>query len=342
MLCVNTSRSLRPEDWRSICADLGLTEALAEAKTVVVKPNLAAGSYADPRRHIMTDPALLASCVDFLLAENPGAAVYIAESDSTGHGFAYDKFRHLQLPEALGEAAARVRTLDLTRDRLRRIADGRFAYFRTEDRPLWLSETLLDADFLISLANVKTHAVAGYTGACKNLFGCLPESDKSVFHPYIHRVVHDMTLACPPALSVVDGFCAMEGSGPVQGEDVDLGFRVFSDSAVEADFYAAAAVGFCPMRIGYLARLEKTLGIALPSLPPVRKRLRRPAAFLRCMNAVGLGFQRCGQSIVAFGHRVHGAPNPGALLLAVFRPLLLRLFPYETLRAWKRRLTRGR
>ena len=110
----------------------------------------------------------------------------------------------------------------------------------------------------MSLSNSKTHMRTGFTGACKNLFGCLPALDKSLYHPQIHKVIHDLTIAISPQLSIVDAFYAMEGNGPSEGRAIDCGYLVFSSDATEADLCASESAGLIPAQIKYLSYLVQT------------------------------------------------------------------------------------
>lgn len=341
MIYNNTTRDMSVNEWDSMFRTLKLQEKLDAAKSIVIKPNFAAGTYVDPQAHVITDLALLKSCIHYLLEKNHEAAIYIAESDSTGYGFAYLKFEHLGLPQCLEVEEIdrkRIYLLDMTRDRLKPMEDMRYRWFKSVDKKLFLSEKLLNADFIISLSNLKSHAVTGYTGACKNLFGCLPDFDKSHNHTHIHQIVHDLVLAVNPDLNIVDAFYGMEKNGPVQGVDVDTGYRVCSDSALEADVYAAAAAGFKPEKIKYLRLLCATTGWNINIRPKISNAYKKPAMFLRIMNTIGLSFQRTGQSIANFGHRIHSCPTPTILAITIARPLLLKFFDYEKLKAWKRKI----
>ncbi|MBP5173772.1 MAG: DUF362 domain-containing protein [Clostridia bacterium] len=345
MIILSTDRELNTAEWDRIFEELGLTEKLDGAGSVVIKPNFAAGSYVDPKTHVISDLSLLRSCITYIAGRNEKAEIYVAESDSTGYGFAYLKFEHLGLPGSLNlppEVIGRVRLLDLSRDRLVKIENPAFRLYKSVDRQLWLSKTLADAGFTVNLGNLKTHAVTGYTGACKNLFGCLPDSDKSVNHPRISKVVHDLVLAIRPDLNVVDAFYGMEKNGPVQGIDVDSGYRVFSNDAFEADVYAAKTVGYPSRKVGYLRLLGKTLGIGLDSDAQLVRKYKKPGLFLRFMNSVGVGIQGFGQAIASFGHRIHSCPSFSVLMITLFRPVLLKLFDYEKLKSWKRRFMKLR
>lgn len=343
MIYINRNRDIPLEEWDNIVNTLGLRQKLADAQSVVIKPNLAAGTYVDPKTHVISDLALLKSIIEYVCSVNKIADIYIAESDSTGYGFAFLKFEHLGLPHCLNLTPSilkRVKLLDMSRDRLERVESKNFLLYKTIDRQLWLSSTLLKADFIVSLSNLKTHAVTGYTGSCKNLFGCLPDFDKSVNHPRIHKVVHDLTLAINPDLSVVDAFYGMERNGPVQGIDVDTGYRVFSNDCFEADCYAAATIGYPVKKVGYLKKLAKTKGVKISEDKSVIVKYKKAGLFLRAMNTIGITIQGVGQGLASFGHRIHSCPSFGILLITIFRPILLRLFNYEKLKSWKKKITK--
>ena len=343
MIYINRNRHIENDEFRDMLSSFGLAEQLSVAQTVLIKPNLAAGTAADPNKHVISDLQFLANIIQTIAAINSKAAIYLAEGDSTGNGFAYLKFEHLNLPFSLDleeDVLHRVQLLDLTRDRLVLKEDKRFLYFKSPDRPLWMSEKMMQADFIISMSNLKTHSVARFTGACKNLFGALPSFDKSIYHPHIHKVVHDVTLAIAPHLNIVDAFYAMQRNGPVQGEDIDLGFRVISDSAFEADCESAHQVGIRSTTIRYLQLLSRSLKSPLPVFEGKKARIKSPQLFLRIMNFIGLTLQRLGQSLVGFGHRIHTSTSPLILMIAIFRPLLTCMFSMDQLKRWKVKITK--
>lgn len=341
MIYINRNQKITNEEWIKIFESLNLMEKLETAKTIVIKPNFAAGTYVDPKTHVISDLNLLKECIEFISSINEKTIIYIAEADSTGYGFAYLKFEHLELPESLGlsdEALNQVQLLDLSRDRLKRVEGKKFKRYTSIDSQLWLSETLLNADLKINLSNLKTHSVTGYTGACKNLFSCLPDFEKYHNHPYIHKVVHDLTLAIKPDLNVVDAFYGMEKNGPVQGIDVNSGYRVFSTDALEADIYSATTIGYNPRKVGYIKMLCASQGVQCVTDAKRIVSYKKPSLFLRVMNGLGLGIQRIGLLIELFGHRIHSCPTPLILIITIARPILLRIFDYEKLRTWKRKI----
>ena len=344
MTQLNNNNIVSELGWTRIFTNLNLIDKLRKVETIVIKTNFASGSTADPKRHIVIDLEFLSDLIKNLCLINHNAILYIAEGDSTDYGFAFLKFEHLGLPGSLyldESTLKRVQLLDLSRDELVRITDGRFLYFNSINRQLWLSKTLTRADFVISLTNLKTHSITGYTGACKNLFGCLPDTNKSIYHPFIHEVIHDLTLAISPSLSIVDAFYAMERNGPCQGDDIDLGFRLYSDDALEADIQALLSVGLNPLSIKYIKLLTLTNHFDFSAIVEATRnyelKIRKPQRFLRMMNSVGLTIQRFGQSIASFGHAIHTSNNLLVLMVTIIRPILIGLFGIDELKLIKKK-----
>ena len=87
---------------------------------------------------------------------------------------------------------------------------------------LYLPDTILGADLLVSLPKMKTHHWAGATLSMKNLFGIVPGAvygwPKNVLHwAGIDKAIADLHAAFPKQFCLVDGIEAMEGNGPIQG-----------------------------------------------------------------------------------------------------------------------------
>lgn len=329
-----------PEEWSEIFDSLDIKKRIKEAVNVAIKVNFASGTAAGRDSHIITDLNKISNVIKAIAAINEKAFFYIVEADSTNDGFAYLKFEHLEIPNSLNlpkELLERTNTVDMSRDRLKYIYMKEFKYFDEDERKLWLSETYMNADFVISLANLKTHSVTGYTGACKNLFGCLPAFDKSGYHIKIHQVIHDLVLAKTPDLSIVDGFYAMEKNGPVSGNKVNLGFMIVSNNPYAADVVASAQVGLQYSNIKYLKFLSAKYGeYHLQLEMPIRK-IKKPELFLRVFNRIGIGIQRIGECISRFGHHIHIANNPIILAKVIMRPIVVKIIGIDRLKAYKER-----
>ncbi|MDD4085481.1 MAG: DUF362 domain-containing protein [Acidaminococcaceae bacterium] len=330
MIVVSRKNSLNGEDWNEIFEKLQLAVKAQAARSFALKPNFVRDFFkTEGEPASMTDLELLSSLLTYLCGINKEARIFICESDSTGYGFAYQKFEQLRLPYSLSlsfKDVQRVRLLDLSRDRLIRIEDDRFLRFHRQHQ-LWLSQTFFEADFKISLANLKTHNLADYSGACKNLFGCLPETNKHCHHAFIARTIHDLALAIRPDLNILDGFRAMEGNGPTKGQHVDLGFRLFSDSALEADLNGSRSMGFEPAEIKHLELLLRTNGVKdwQPALKEQVK-LRRVDRNIRLKNSMAMLLQRLGCRVAALGCEIYDFESLSEFGEAAFRKTCKILF----------------
>lgn len=87
-----------------------------------------------------------------------------------------------------------------------------------------------EADFVISVAKLKTHGMMTFTGAVKNLFGVIPGLTKASYHMKLQTADNfsnhllDICNYVKPAFSIIDGIQCMEGDGPSNGVKRDLGF----------------------------------------------------------------------------------------------------------------------
>jgi uncharacterized protein (DUF362 family) len=216
-------------------------------KRVVLKPNLV---EFDERAVINTHPALVHAA--FEAFRSAGAAdVRIAEGP--GH-----RRVTLDLAEAAGYFAAVPRFesvfTDLNLDEITRV---RLARPRSKLSSLYLPNTVLGCDLLVSMPKLKTHHWAGATLSMKNLFGLVPGGvygwPKNVLHwAGIHESIADLHAAFPRAFSIVDGIVGMEGNGPIQGSARAAGVVVAGADPVAVDATCCRIMRLDPLRIGYL------------------------------------------------------------------------------------------
>jgi len=127
----------------------------------------------------------------------------------------------------------------------------------TNLKEIWLPETLLSADFVISMPKIKTHHWAGVTLSLKNLFGVVPGSvygwPKNILHwQGIGNSIVELATAVPIHFVIADGIDAMEGNGPLHGLTRHLGCVVFADDPVAADATCCRLMGIDPRRVPYL------------------------------------------------------------------------------------------
>jgi len=115
---------------------------------------------------------------------------------------------------------------------------------------------------IISAAKLKTHMATKVTLGMKNMFGLMPDKFKGKYHMNgISKVLVDINTVIKPALTVIDGFVAMEGRGPTDGTPVKMDLIIAGKDVVATDATAARVMGFDPHEISHIrTAAEKGLG----------------------------------------------------------------------------------
>lgn len=112
-----------------------------------------------------------------------------------------------------------------------------------------LSQAISAADVVINLPKLKSHGLTRYTGAVKNLFGCIPGLHKAEYHlqlPALNQFADfllDLALTVKPALTIMDAVVAMEGEGPSAGTPRHLGYILAGPSVFALDAAAVTMLG---------------------------------------------------------------------------------------------------
>ncbi|WAM33418.1 DUF362 domain-containing protein [Caldicellulosiruptor morganii] len=126
-----------------------------------------------------------------------------------------------------------------------------------------------EADGLINLPKLKTHRMAVYTGAVKNLFGLVPGGQKAELHFRLQEVekfmemLLDIYYTANPVLNIMDAIVGMEGEGPSAGKPRSLGLILISQDAVALDFVACKIIGLQTKDVPLL-NVAKTKGLLDP------------------------------------------------------------------------------
>ena len=222
-------------------------------KRVLLKPNLV---EFDPSTCINTNVAMIAAALDVF--KGLGASeVLIGE----GPGHRRDTY-------ALAELA-RYRTeipkfdsifVDLNRDDVSPIQG--FA----DRAEIYLPNTALRADLIVSLAKMKTHHWAGATLSMKNFFGLVPGCvygwpKNELHHIGIETSIVELTRIFRRSFAIVDGIVGMEGNGPIQGTPKPVGVMVMGSDLPAVDATCCRIMGIDPAKVEYLRRAADTLGV---------------------------------------------------------------------------------
>jgi len=210
------------------------------------------------------------------MAEGPGLGVSAAE--------AFDKSGFLSLSKETG-----VPLVDLNQSRRYPV--------KWYDGELRIPEIFKDA-YYINLPKVKTHLNTLVTLGLKNQKGLLSYDDKKRFHRNgLHRPVAELLSVIRPDLTILDGFLAIEGDGPLAGgRKVKLGTIVAGKDPVAVDSVGCRLMGIAPIEVQHLSlAADMGLGSIEPTIIGERledcsKIFKRPE--MEMLKILGLHNQR--------------------------------------------------
>ena len=221
---------------------------------VLLKPNLV---EFDPKTCINTDVSVVAAALEAF--RSLGAAeVKIGE----GPGHRRDTYSIAEMTRYRSEVP-KFDTLftDLNRDDVSPVQ--RFA----DRSEIYLPNTALRADLIVSLAKMKTHHWAGATLSMKNFFGLVPGSIYGWPKNELHQVGIDLSIVelnriFRRTFAIVDGIVGMEGNGPIQGTPKAVGVLVMGSDLPAVDATCCRIMGIDPLLVEYLQMAaERSLGV---------------------------------------------------------------------------------
>jgi uncharacterized protein (DUF362 family) len=195
--------SLRPVI-REMLESQGVDWIRAGAR-VVIKPNML--TAAEPERAIATHPLVVRAVAEFLL--DRGASVAVTDSPPLG---SFHK-----VARQCGYHAA-LEGLDVV---LKPFVDSVQVDVGEPFGAIEIARDAMEADLVINLAKLKSHAQMYMTLGVKNMFGTVVGLRKPQWHMRagVDRVMFAKLLvrvhqAVAPAFTIVDGILALEGQGP--------------------------------------------------------------------------------------------------------------------------------
>ena len=127
-------------------------------------------------------------------------------------------------------------------------------------RTIPMLRVVRDADVVIGMAKLKTHAMVGYTGGVKNYFGVIPgliKSEKHLEYSGTDRFCDMLCDVCDtvaPTFTLMDGIVGMEGDGPSGGTPRAVGVVAGSADPYHLDRALLGVIGFSPDEARTVAR----------------------------------------------------------------------------------------
>jgi len=214
-----------------------------KGQRVLLKPNIVEFSPTTP---VNTHVAVVAAAVT-VFEEMGAAQVLIGEGP--GHRrdayFLAEEAGYKQIP------GFEERFVDLNRDDVTLVP----GFAATQE--VYLPNTALSADLIVSVAKMKTHHWVGATLAMKNLFGLVPGSvygwPKNFLHYQgIPNAIVGLNRIFRRTFGLVDGIVGMEGNGPIQGTARAANVLIMGSDLVAVDATACRIMGLDPELVGYL------------------------------------------------------------------------------------------
>jgi uncharacterized protein (DUF362 family)/ferredoxin len=216
----------------------GISLFVKPEEKIVLKPNVLIGS--GPERSVTTHPVVFKE-VGRMFQE---AGAIVSHGDSPSLGGVEFNLKRAQLKAAGDEMGFTLADFD----------NGREIFHQTAllNKKFVIANGILEADGVVNLPKLKTHQLTRFTGAVKNLFGCIPGQFKREFHfkmpdPYnFATMLVDINSFIRPRLVVMDGIVAMEGNGPFAGSSRPMNILLFSTDPIAIDSIACKIIDLDP------------------------------------------------------------------------------------------------
>lgn len=217
----------------------GIEKYVRREEKVLLKMNLV--READAERAVTTHPVVVEMLARILAEEH---YIDVSAGDSGGFGSSVRSMERLGMRKELKKYGCRMAPFDEA--------------VRTEypqgihAKEFMLARDVTEADALISVCKMKTHALEHITGAVKNQYGCVQGKHKASGHTRypsaesMARMIVDLNLLVRPRLYVMDGIVAMEGNGPTSGDPVPMNVLLLSTDPVALDSVFARLVYLDP------------------------------------------------------------------------------------------------
>jgi uncharacterized protein (DUF362 family)/Pyruvate/2-oxoacid:ferredoxin oxidoreductase delta subunit len=256
---------------------------------VLIKPNFLAP--AAPERAMTTHPWVVRAAAEYVLER--GGRVLVADSPGMG------RFDRLLRDGGYADA---LKGLDVE---LRPFKDSVPVDIGEPFGRVEIAREAIEAEVVVNLPKLKTHAQMLLTLGVKNLFGCVVGLKKPEWHmrsgvdrQLFARLLVQIHRAVDPAVTLIDGIVGMEGHGPGRsGTPRHFGVLVGSASATATDaaicrflglppeqlptHRAAAELGWAPKELNLLGDFVPASGVRLPVLAPLTFGPRRMHRLMR-------------------------------------------------------------
>ncbi len=217
----------------------GIGALINKEEKILLKPNLL--KKAEVEKAVITHPVVVGAFARIL---REAGYENIVLADSCGHGTTKQVIQGTGMDTYLEKY--QIPAIDYTKGVHVENPDG------IQAKEFILPKELLEADCVISLSKMKTHALERITGAVKNSYGFIYGKNKAIGHTKypsadsFARMLIDLNQYVKPRLYIMDGITAMEGNGPGSGDPTAMNVILMSTDPVALDSVFARLVYLKP------------------------------------------------------------------------------------------------
>lgn len=216
-------------------------------KKILLKPNVL--GQKKPELAVTTHPAVI-DALCRLLKENSNEIIIGDSSGIASYGGTKTAFKICGIEEVAKKH--NVTLISFEGSEKKEIADNNAKVIKK----FVLAKEPFTADIIINLPKLKTHVLTKYTGAVKNMFGCVPGGGKSKKHAIAPNedmfcnLLLDIYQNITPHLNIMDAILSLEGDGPGSaGIPKKTGLIIASKDAIALDIEASRIIGYNPLDI---------------------------------------------------------------------------------------------
>lgn len=223
----------------------GIEEFVKKDEKILIKPNFL--KPRKPETATTTHPGVFEALIKILKENGYKNIVY---GDSPGK----DSTLNVAKESGLYEVGQRygIELKDFAKGHTVHAKDNKVA------KQFEIADAVSEADSIISVSKMKTHALTRITGAVKNIFGCINGFNKGASHvkypdaETFSKMLIDLMQTINPKLNIMDGVLAMEGNGPGSGTPIKMNALLISKDPVAIDTVFAKMVNLDVSFVPYL------------------------------------------------------------------------------------------
>lgn len=218
------------EDVKNVISNIfeSFPDIILPGERVLIKPNMLIAE--DPSLGAITHPKIIEAVCKEVIAL--GAKLYIGDSSA------------FHTPHKVAQTASLTNFTKENNIPIINLTTKKKVYINYKNKKHWfyISKFANEADKIINLPKLKAHMQVRYTGAVKNMFGCVPGKIKALRHMTCNKNLEQFCTMLilnyklvKPHFNIMDAVSSLEEKGPRGGKVKHTGFVAASTDALALD-----------------------------------------------------------------------------------------------------------